>query len=59
VEPATQYVELSKQIKLNYVEQGDPSGIPVLLLHGIAASNNDMHPTRISGPLMCVEFAGG
>jgi len=38
VEPATKYVELPNQIKLNYVEQGDPSGIHVLLLHGITDS---------------------
>ena len=38
MEPATKYVELPNQIKLNYAEQGDPSGIPVLLLHGITDS---------------------
>lgn len=31
-------VELPNQIKLPYVEQGDASGVPVLLLHGFAGS---------------------
>ena len=31
-------VELPTGVKLEYVEQGDPSGIPVLLLHGISDS---------------------
>jgi hypothetical protein len=28
-------VELPKRVKLQYVEQGDPSGVPVVLLHGV------------------------
>jgi pimeloyl-ACP methyl ester carboxylesterase len=31
-------VELSSQVKLLYAEQGDPTGIPLLLLHGYADS---------------------
>src|SRR4030095_905954 len=31
-------VELSNGIKLEYVEQGDPSGLPVIFLHGISDS---------------------
>lgn len=31
-------VELLNQVKLPYVEQGDPSGVPMLLLHGYADS---------------------
>jgi pimeloyl-ACP methyl ester carboxylesterase len=31
-------VELPNEVKLPYVEQGDPSGIPLLLLHGYADS---------------------
>lgn len=31
-------VELATGVSLPYVEQGDPSGIPVLLLHGFAGS---------------------
>jgi pimeloyl-ACP methyl ester carboxylesterase len=33
-----QYVELSSDVRLPYVEQGDPSGTPVLLLHGFLGS---------------------
>ena len=36
--PVTKFVELPNQVKLSYVEQGDPSGVPVLLLHGYADS---------------------
>ncbi len=31
-------VELPTGVKLQYVEQGDPSGVPVLLLHGLSDS---------------------
>ena len=31
-------VELSNQVRLPYVEQGDPLGVPVLLLHGFTDS---------------------
>lgn len=31
-------IELPNRVKLPYVEQGDPSGIPVLLLHGVTDS---------------------
>ena len=31
-------VELSKQVKLQYVEQGNPLGLPLILLHGYADS---------------------
>jgi pimeloyl-ACP methyl ester carboxylesterase len=31
-------VELPNQVKLPYVEQGDPAGVPVLLLHGFLDS---------------------
>lgn len=30
--------KLSKSVRLEYVEQGDPAGVPVLLLHGITDS---------------------
>lgn len=36
--PVVKSVELSNQVRLPYVEQGDPSGVPVLLLHGFADS---------------------
>ncbi len=31
-------VELAREVRLPYAEQGDPSGVPVLLLHGFADS---------------------
>ena len=36
--PVVRSVELPNQVKLPYVEQGDPWGIPVVLLHAIADS---------------------
>jgi non-heme chloroperoxidase len=36
--PVVQHVELPGRVKLPYVEQGDPSGVPVVLLHAIADS---------------------
>lgn len=32
------YIELQERVTLHYVEQGDPGGIPVILLHGIGDS---------------------
>src|SRR3712207_1254388 len=31
-------VELPNRVRLEYAEQGDPSGVPVVLLHGITDS---------------------
>jgi pimeloyl-ACP methyl ester carboxylesterase len=36
--PIIKSLELSNRMKLPYVEQGDPSGIPMLLLHGVTDS---------------------
>jgi non-heme chloroperoxidase len=36
--PVIKSVELPHQVMLSYVEQGDASGIPVLLLHGVTDS---------------------
>jgi non-heme chloroperoxidase len=36
--PVVKSVKLPNQVKLQYVEQGDPSGTPLLLLHGITDS---------------------
>jgi len=36
--PVIQSVKLPRGVKLPYVEQGDPSGVPVVLLHAIADS---------------------
>ncbi|NJK42324.1 MAG: alpha/beta hydrolase [Aquincola sp.] len=35
---------LPNQVTLPYVEQGDPTGVPVLLLHGITASGRYWTP---------------
>jgi pimeloyl-ACP methyl ester carboxylesterase len=38
MEPIIKTVELPNQVKLPYVEQGDSSGLPLILLHGYADS---------------------
>jgi non-heme chloroperoxidase len=38
------YVELPSRVKLPYVEQGDPSGVPVVLLHGFLDSWRSFEP---------------
>jgi non-heme chloroperoxidase len=42
--PAIKSVELPNQVTLSYVEQGDVSGIPVLLLHGVTDSWHSYEP---------------
>ncbi len=37
-------VDLPNQVTLQYVEQGDPSGVPVLLLHGVTDSWHSFEP---------------
>ena len=36
--PNIKYVDLPNRVRLPYVEQGDPSGVPVVLLHGFLDS---------------------
>ena len=36
--PIIKSVELPNRVRLPYVEQGDPSGVPMLLLHGVTDS---------------------
>lgn len=38
IKPVVKSVELPNRVKLRYVEQGNPAGVPVLLLHGITDS---------------------
>jgi pimeloyl-ACP methyl ester carboxylesterase len=38
MEPVIKSIELPNRVTLPYVEQGDPSGVPVLLLHGVTDS---------------------
>ena len=42
--PAIKSVELPNQVTLPYVEQGDASGVPVLLLHGVTDSWHSYEP---------------
>jgi non-heme chloroperoxidase len=41
---AVKSIELPNRVKLPYVEQGDPSGVPLLLVHGYAGSWRDFEP---------------
>jgi non-heme chloroperoxidase len=36
--PVVRYVELASGVSLQYAEQGDPSGLPVIFLHGVTDS---------------------
>ena len=38
IAPVVRSVELPSGIQLPFVEQGDPAGVPVVLLHGITDS---------------------
>jgi non-heme chloroperoxidase len=42
--PVVKSVELPNRAKLQYVEQGNPSGIPVVLLHGVTDSWRSFEP---------------
>jgi non-heme chloroperoxidase len=44
IEPAVKSVELATGVRLPYVEQGDPAGTPVLLLHGYTDSWRSFEP---------------
>src|SRR4029453_13019550 len=37
-------VELPGRVTLSYVEQGDPSGVPMVLLHGVSDSWHSFEP---------------
>src|SRR5688500_18876730 len=43
-EPVVKSVELPTGVRLPYVEQGDPAGVPVLLLHGYTDSWRSWEP---------------
>jgi non-heme chloroperoxidase len=36
--PAIKSIELPRRVRLPDVEQGDPSGLPMILLHGVTDS---------------------
>jgi non-heme chloroperoxidase len=42
--PNIKYVDLPNRVRLPYVEQGDPSGVPVVLLHGFLDSWRSFEP---------------
>jgi non-heme chloroperoxidase len=42
--PLARMVELGKEVNLSFVEQGDPGGIPLLLLHGLGDSWRSYEP---------------
>ena len=50
-------VKLSNGVTLPYVEQGDPSGVPVVLLHGITDSWRSFAPVLPSLPASIHAFA--
>ncbi|HJU05012.1 MAG TPA: alpha/beta hydrolase [Nitrospiraceae bacterium] len=50
-------IELPNGVKLEYVEQGDPSGIPVLFLHGVTDSWHSFEPVLPYVPASIHAFA--
>ena len=42
--PSIKSVELPGRVRLEYVEQGDPAGVPVLMLHGVTDSWRSFEP---------------
>ncbi len=55
--PAIKSVELPNPVRLPYVEQGDPSGVPVLLLHGFLDSWRSFEPVLSHLPESIHTFA--
>ncbi len=55
--PIIKSVELPTQVKLPYVEQGDPAGVPVLLLHGFLDSWRSFEPVLPHLPASMHAFA--
>ncbi|MDF2759006.1 MAG: alpha/beta hydrolase fold protein, partial [Thermomicrobiales bacterium] len=41
---SVKFVELPTGVRLSYVEQGDPAGVPVVLLHGVTDSWRSFEP---------------
>ena len=50
-------VELPDRVKLSYVEQGGPSGVPMLLLHGVSDSWHSFEPVLPHLPASIHAFA--
>ena len=55
--PVVRSVELPGRVSLPYVEQGDPSGVPVIFLHAIADSWRSFEPVLSSLPSTIHAFA--
>jgi pimeloyl-ACP methyl ester carboxylesterase len=55
--PVVKFVELPGRVKLSYVEQGDPSGVPVVLLHGVSDSWYSFEPVLPHLPASIHAFA--
>lgn len=55
--PLARMVELGNEVDLSFVEQGDPGGIPVLLLHGLGDSWRSYEPVLKHLPRAVRAFA--
>ena len=55
--PVVKSVELPDRVKLQYAEQGDPTGVPVLFLHGITDSLHSFEPVLSHLPASIRAFA--
>jgi pimeloyl-ACP methyl ester carboxylesterase len=55
--PVERTIELTNGVKLRYVEQGDPAGVPVLFLHGITDSWRSFEPVLPHLPASIHAFA--
>lgn len=42
--PVVKSVQLAGRVRLEYVEQGDPAGVPVVMLHGVTDSWHSFQP---------------
>ena len=54
---AEKTVDLGNQVRLSFVEQGDPDGIPLLLLHGLGDSWRSYQPVLQYLPMTIRTFA--
>ena len=55
--PSIKSVELPGRVRLEYVEQGDPAGVPVLMLHGVTDSWRSFEPLLPHLPASLHAFA--
>ena len=55
--PASKSVALPNGVELSYVEQGEPSGLPMLLLHGVSDSWRSFKPVLPHVPASLHTFA--